>query len=390
RAPKGPIPGPEVPVSLEELEEAFEGRSLYSWSRQRLASLLVEAHGEPLHRDRAAEMLGAWTPDHGLRPGSTNRWTRGAVREDEEGYWTLDPEDPQLLGARRALRVALAEARKQKGSRRMTTARIAEIRARAAEIEERERRALEALRRCLVYGFPKQRPEQIVILDLESREMSFFEQADFAAARSCLEGYEWIGALDVRPLLTAVEFDAGLRHLAELGPPQKTTAIPGRRPLKITAEAMAKGCSNKTKPFGDEKAMRRFLAEGKTLLLKRRLAKAMESLFGLYHYCKLHGAARVTRGDVEVMIPAPWVREAETKLYKLKAQAFEHGLDIEAALGPYLFLEDPWRHSRRLEPFPLGRYRYGLMDKQGFQVEEWMVLAARLVLTQHEADGTVH
>ena len=178
--------------------------------------------------------------------------------------------------------------------------------------------------------------------------------------------------------------------MAELGPPQKTLTIPGRRPLKITAEAMIRGCSNVTKPLGHKKKMLQYLEQGKDLLLKRQLAKATRSLYGLYHYCKLHGAARVTRGDVEEWIRVPWVHRTEWTLPHLKEQAFKHGLEIEAVTGSSLSLEDPWRGSHRLHSIPEGRYSYVLTTRNGWVVHEWMILAARLVLTDTEATGLIH
>ena len=386
-----PVPGLDVPVTPAELEEAFTGAALGSWSTQRLACLLLEAHGEPMHREQASDRLSRYTPYHRLRADWPNRWTYGGVREDEDGFWTFFPDHPQVASARKALRERLTKLRAEGRPRReIEVEQRADLSAKLKARREEERRTFEALRRCLLFAFPRNRPAWIVRLDLATREMRFFEQAGFSALRSDLEPYEWIGALEVRPLLGHLGFDPGVRHLAELGPPQKTLAIAGRRPLKITAQAMIRGCSNVVKPLGDEKKMLQYLDQGKDLLLKRQLAKATRSLYGLYHYCKLHGAARVTRGDVDEMIRVPWVHRVEWTLYDLKQQAFEHNLEIEAALGPSLSLEDPWRGSHRLHSIPDGKYRYFLVTRNGGFVPEWMVLAARLVLGEAEAGSLVH
>ena len=136
--------------------------------------------------------------------------------------------------------------------------------------------------------------------------------------------------------------------------------------------------------------MRQFLEEGKDLLLKRRLTQAISSLFTLYHYCKLHGAARVVRGDLEGWIRVPWVRRSEWKLYHLMEQAFEHDLEVEAVFGASLPLEDPWRGSSRLYAVPERPGRFVLVTKYGDPIPDWMILGARLVLGDEEAAGPVH
>lgn len=181
--------------------------------------------------------------------------------------------------------------------------------------------------------------------------------------------------------------------MAEMGPPQKTLAVPGRRPLKVTAEAMVKGCSNFDKPFGDMKQMLRLLEQGKEKLVRRRMVKAMQSLFSLYHYCKLHGCARITRGDIEERIAVPWVHRVETTLWRLKKQAFELDLEIEAVLGPYFALEDSWRSAARLVPIRDGPHPLSLsliFASSGGWVDEWSILAARVVVPRSREGDVVH
>ncbi|MEM6795738.1 MAG: hypothetical protein AAF725_17315 [Acidobacteriota bacterium] len=385
QAPPEPVPGLDIPVTPAELEEAFTGSSLYSWSSQRLACLLMEAYREPMSRQLGSARLDQWTRDHRLRRDAPNRWTHGAVKEDERGSWTFDSEHRQVLSARRALRALLTTVRAEGGRRKKEEERRVEMSARAAEREAETQRAYEALRRCLLFAFPQESPRRIVKLDLASREMTIFKAADFKALRSKLESYDWIGALEARSLLTALGFQAGERHVAEMGPSQKTLAVPGRRPLKLTAEALVKGCTNFPKPFGNPKEMQRLLDQGKERLLNRRLDKAMRSLFSLYHYCKLHGAARVVRGDLEAWIPVPWVHWAEETLAKLKRRALENRLGIEAVIGPFFALEDSWRSAVRLMPVQTGPYSTALMQENGeWFFDEQFILAARLALPEDQ------
>lgn len=384
-----PMPGPEVPVTATELEEAFDRASLYAWSSQRLACLLLDAFGEPMSRQEASRRLSGYTPYHGLREDWPNRWTHGAVKEEEDGSWKFFPEHRQVGPARVALRKLLTKTRSRAPKKRLETERHAEIQAKIKVLDDEERRASEAMKRCLLFAFPQERPVWVVRLDLATRRLRFFEN-DFSGLLGELESYDFIGALEVRPLLASLGFDAGPRQLAELGPSQKSMQGPGGRPLKVTAEAMVRGCSDIDKPFEDEKKMRRYLEQGKDLLLKRRLTKAIRALFCVYHYCKLHGAARVVRGNLEGWVRVHWIRRSEWRLYHLKEQAFEHDLEIEAVYGASLSLEDPWRGASRLFAVPERPGHYVLVTRRGELIPDWMILAARLVLGDEEAAGPVH
>lgn len=385
-----PLPGPEVPVTLEELEEAFAAASLPGWSDQRLAILLMEASGETLDRQRAAELLSRWVSTHG-RFSWWRRWTNGAVLENEDGQWFWnDRQSSQVIKARKALRQRLAKVRQGPARQRPSAAEWAAMTAENETRDAAERQELESLRRCLLFAFPHRDPGAVLRLDVASREMRCFMARDFADAKADIESYDWIGALEVFALVDTLHLEVGARHLADLGPPQKTLAVyETGKPLQLSAELMIRSCSNLSQPLGDEKRMRQFLREGKEAHLRNQMVKAMTGLFTLYTYCKTHGTARIRRGHVDERLRVPWVHHVEETLHKLKARAFEQGLEIEVDIGPHASLTKPWRHTARLAVAQLGRWRYGLRWIDGWHAGGWidesMILAARLVLSQEDS-----
>ena len=170
----------------------------------------------------------------------------------------------------------------------------------------------------------------------------------------------------VRSLLTTLGFHPQDRHLAELGPPPKTLTVQRGRPLKLTPQLIARGCSHLAKPFGDVKIMMRHLEQDKWAPLKRHLFKAIQSLYGLYQYAKLQGAVRIRHGRIDRMLPVPWVHDAEHTLRDLKRKAYEHDLDIEAHLGESaVSLDAPWSNTHRLRVERYDRSRYLL------QLRDW-------------------
>lgn len=389
------LPGPEVPVTLEELEEAFTGASLSVWSDQRLAILLMEASGETLDRQRASELLSRWVSNHG-KFSWWRRWTNGAVLENDEGHWFWnDRQSSQVIKARKALRQRLAKVR-ERPTRQLPSP--AEWEAMTAQREARdaaERQVLESLRRCLLFAFPHRDPGALLRLDVASREMRFFMAKDFAEAKADIESYDWIGALEVFALVDTLQIEVGARHLAELGPSQKTMAVyETGRPLQLSAELMIRSCSNLSQPLGNEKRMRQFLRQGKEAHLRNQMVKAMTGLFTLYTYCKTHGAARIRRGHVDERLRVPWVHHVEETLHDLKVRAFKEGLEIEVDIGPHASLTNPWRHTARLVVEPLGRWSYGLRWIDGWHaagwVDETMILAARLVLSRQDSNLPVN
>jgi hypothetical protein len=95
-----PLPGPDVPLTTEELEEAFRDGYLWSWSAQRLALAVLAAHGGRMAGARVVEIMRGYTTDHSMRVSSADYWRSGAILVSEAGLWAVNPEHDTLPAAR--------------------------------------------------------------------------------------------------------------------------------------------------------------------------------------------------------------------------------------------------------------------------------------------------
>jgi hypothetical protein len=249
---------------------------------------------------------------------------------------------------------------------------------------ERRRQAhaerLARLRRVLIHAFPAKKPEAIVLLDVGRRELATFVGEEIGKAREKVLDYGIIAAVDVRSLLRTLELEPGERRLGELGPPQKTKRLNKRgRTLRITTGLLVQGSCGISRPFGDEKVLRRYLRDGKYPKLHRRLEADAKSLFALYQYGRLHGAVRLRWGFLDEKIPAPWVHRDEPTLYNLMERAQELRVPLEVVVGSAPGWTDPWSRVQRayVQKEEQG-WRWWLVDEQGYVIERDEIQLARL------------
>lgn len=375
-----PLPGPKVALKPGEIQEAFRHRNLRAWSSQRLALAVLDAHGPRLEPGRVMQILDELTDDHGLRLTVDFNRRGGAVRAQADGTWEMDAGHAALPSARRAVREQLTRARRDKERGQDPV----QIKARA---KDNERRAaaravqLARLRRVLVYGYPAGKPRAVVLLDIGRRELQTFFEADFAAVRERLAGYDYIAGLGVRALLRALEFDSGERRLGELGPPQKTVKLNrAGRTLTLTPELLIQGSCGIGKPFGDPRKTAAYLEKGETGRLKRRLESDAKSLFALYSYGMLHHVVRLTWGFLDMHFPAHWAHVDEPGLRGILREAFRTGRDLEVVAGSAPGWKNPWARARRCRVYGDERsYRYMLADEDGRAIFDDEVQLVRFV-----------
>jgi hypothetical protein len=388
KAPRLKVVRPDLapPPSLDEaltapaLGEAWRDGIPNDWSAQRVAICVLDAHGTAMHPDDVVAFVRVRGQGSRLSADAASYWRRGApVRAREDGLWELDREHDAVRSARQAVRDRIATAR-----------RWAERRPDPAVIEanrkhfERKRRAhaerLARMRRILIHAFPAKRPEAVVLLDVGRREIATFMSEELAEAKEKLDDYDIIAAVEVRKLLRALDFEPGERHLAELGPPQKTRQLNRRgRKLRITTTLLVQGSCGISRPFGDEEILRRYLREGQSTRLRRRLEADAKSLYALYEYGRLHGAVRLCWGFLDEKIPAPWVHRDEATLYHLEERAFELQVPLEVVAGSAPGWTDPWSRVRRayVEKEEPG-WRSWLLDEEGHVIDRDEVQLARL------------
>jgi len=318
----GPLPPLDEPLTVAALDEAWRHGIPGSWSAQRIAICVLDAHGKAMRPDDALAFVQERSEWSMLSAESATYWHRGApVRVREDGLWEVDREHDLVRSARRAVRERVEMVRSWAGMR-PDPAVVAERQERFKKERAANADRLERMRRVLVHAFPAKDPAAVVLLDVGRREIETFLGTEVIKANEKLADYDIIGALDVRALLRALRFAPGERRLAELGPPQKTRRLNKRgRTLKITTKLLVQGSCGISRPFGDKKVMRGYLREGRHTRLRRRLEADAKSLHALYEYGRLHGGVRLRWGFLDEMIPAPWVHRDEEWLYGLMKRA---------------------------------------------------------------------
>lgn len=381
RSDPGPLPSPDESLTVAQLDEAWREGVASSWSAQRIAICVLDAHGAAMEPDDVVAFVRARSRWSRLSADSARYWRRGAaIRVRDDGLWELDRGHDAVRSARQAVRERVAMVR-----------RWAEMRPDPAVMEanrkrfEREREAnaerLARMRRVVIHAFPAEVPEAIVLVDVGRREVRTCIGGDgIAEAKERLLDYDIIAAVGVRPLLRALGFEPGERRLGELGPPQKTRRLNKRgRTLKITTSLLVQGSCGIGRPFGDERVLRGYLRDGEETKLRRRLEADAKSLFALYQYGRLHGAVRLRWGFLDEMLPAPWVHRDEPKLRHLMSRAHELGVPLEVVIGSAPGWADPWSRGRLayVQRDDRGWWSW-LVDDQGYDIDEADVQMARL------------
>jgi hypothetical protein len=388
RPEPAPLPGPEVRLAVADLEEAWREEYLYSWSTQRVAACILDAHGRAMEpAEIAAFLTGRTRASERFFASSASRpWPRGAcVRTLEDGRWALVPNHPWVLSARQAVRGRLALVRRW-AAMRPDPARIEEN-ARAWETRRAAHAAeLARLRHVLVHAFPAAAPELVVLVDVAAREVATYGPGDFGGVRERLAAYDVIAGVGVRPLLRALGFDPGPRLLTDLGPPQKSKKLNRRgRTLKITTPLLVFGSCGIGRPFGDEGRLRAHLTAGESTKLRRRLEADAKALAAYYAYGRLHHCVRLRWGFLDERIPVPWVHRDEEGLYRLMREACESGRVLEVVWGTAPGWEKPWARARRCRVVADTPYGHRLVDDDGVVVDEADVQLARLARAGQEA-----
>lgn len=373
------LPGPETPLTLAELDDAWKGASLYSWSALRLVVSVLDAHGEPMSPAEVVAAVSKRTTTAMLTVRADYRHRGSPIDVLPDGRWTLaaEPGD-HLKKARMAVRERVAAVRQREAMRPDP----ADLERRRIEFEQ-ERAAQVAgvanLSRALLVAFPSARPQAVAVLDVGAHQVTTFVGEELAGLPSRLAAYDVLGAVDVRGLLRALDIHPGERRLAELGPPQKTKKLnKSGRLLKITTALLVQGSCGISKPFGDEKKLAEYLAKGDHLKLRRRLEADAHALHALYEFGLLHGAVRLRWGFIDEFIPAPWAHRDEPRLYDLKKSALATNTPLEVVVGTAPGWSEPWSRSRlaHVEQDASG-WRTWLVDERGVRIDETEVQRAR-------------
>jgi hypothetical protein len=383
--PPPPLPASHQRLTVAELDEAWRGdANLRGWSAQRLALAILDAHDRPMSPDEVVAFVAARTRWHRLTADPTKfRRAGAAVAIGADGAWSIVPGAPELVMARDAVRDAIE--RRRRWAPRSTPEELDASWRR----HERERAAhaaeLAALRRVIVHAFPSRAPRAAVLVDVDRRELTTLVEDELARLGPLLAPYDVLSGEGIRATLRALGVDPAERRLAELGPPQKSIQLNrSGRTLKITTAMLVRGSCGISRPFGEDKQLRSYLASGQLAQLRRRLEADARSLLALHDYGQLHGCVRLRWGLLDEVFPAPWHHHDEPTLHDLKRQAHEMSVAIEAVVGAAPGWEDPWARARWLD-VERGEREWDLMlfDELGGYVHDRDVQLARLAVAVH-------
>ncbi len=224
RPSAGTLPSPDEPLTVAQIDEAWRDGLPSSWSAQRTAICVLDAHRRAMQPAEVLAFVRArseWSP---LSADSAKYWRRGAailVRDD--GLWQLTDEHDAVRSARLAV-----------GERIEMVRRWAEMRPDPAVMEanrkrfERAREAnaerLARMRRVVIHPFPAQSPEAVVLVDVGRHEITTFMGRGRVAAVSFL----FVGASN-----ELGEFESGVT--ARLFGPAFAAVLGGVASLLVTA-----------------------------------------------------------------------------------------------------------------------------------------------------------
>jgi hypothetical protein len=380
-----PLPGPEVPLTLEELAEAWRRYVPTGFSAQRLTVSVLDAHGRTMKPEDVVAYVAERTNWKQLSVESARHWgSNAAVLVREDGLWELRSDHNAVKSARVAVR-KLVETERRSGYRQPDRAALDAMQEQREREKEEHAQELERLRRALVYIFPAGSPEAVVMIDVNQHTIESFVGSQMNEAAKRLTSYDAIAGLDVRAILRTLQFDPGARHLHELGPPQKTRTLNRRgRTLKITTELLIRGSCSISRPFGDKSKMLAYLRDGQEGKFRRRVEADAKSLLALYQYGRLHHNVRLRWGFIDETLPAPWTHWDERGLYDLMKRSAKKDVPLEVVVGSALGWEDPWSRARLAQVTKESDdWRYELFDEDGRYIYEPEIQAARLMKTNH-------
>ena len=382
-APSRPLPSQRLGV--DELELAFRNdANLMSWSAQRLALAILDAHARPMQPEEVVGFVARHTKWHKLQPGPTTfRRTGSAVAIDADGAWSIVPGASELVTARDVVRDAVERAHRQPVR---STPEQLDASMRAAEQRRRAHAdELARLRRVIVHPFPRRAPRAVVLADVEQRELVTLIDDQLANLGAHLRNYDVLCGVEIRATKRELGLDSDDLRLAELGPPQKSIRLNrSGRTLTITTAMLIQGSCGISRPLGGDKQLHAYLARGQIAQLQRRLEADAMSLFALHQYGKTHGRVRLRWGFLDEMFPAPWHHRDEPTLYHLEREAQARSMGIMAVVGSAPGWHDPWARARRLEVMwgPRAHDR-SLVDELGRVVDDRDVQLARLEAAVH-------
>lgn len=375
KAEPAPLADDSVPLTPEELDEAWRGESLQDLSKRRIVLAVLDAEGHPqAPRDVVASV--SRRASHNPVTADSPYVCRGKspVMALPDGRWTFSPHaEGELPKVRAIVRARIALHRKYP---RSTAAELEEATLRLRRERWAAGRRMERLSRALLRAVPADRPLGVALMDQRTDTIETFFPDAYPTLVERLKGFDLIAAEHVRVTLRALGFAPGARRLVDLAPPQKTLTYEGRV-FKVTTPKLIDGSCRISRPFGDEKATQRKLA-AKARGGLDRLTKDLAHLALYEEYSRLHWCVWLRMGEWAYRLPARWVHHDEVGLFGLKESAVESASQLEIVRVWSAPGDTKWSRAERVEVVELERHERVLVDAQGRRVPEMTIQRARL------------
>lgn len=370
-----PLPDDSVPLTSEELDEAWKDRSLYSVSNRRTAMAILEADGHPQAPGAVVAALNRRTTWHKLTADQPQFCRRNSpIMVLPDGRWTLRPTaEPDRRKVRALVRKLLATRRRDP---RPTEEEREAARRRYAQERWVSARRLSRLHRVVLRALPVDQPLGVAIKDLRSGAVETFWPADYPALIKRLNDFDLIAGEQIYATLRALNMTPGERRLIDLAPPQKQMRV-GQRVLKITTPKLIFGSCGIVRPFGDEKATLRRLAAGQRSGLTR-LAKDVEHLALYEEYSRLQRTVSLQQGQWKYPLLAKWVHADERGLLTLMKTALEADGLLEIVRVSAVQLGETWERAELVHVLQVDQFKRVLIDESRREVHRLLVQRARL------------
>lgn len=380
--PEPPQPGNDVPLTMDEIVATFRDRSLYGFSACRQAAAVLDARGGPMAVEEVEGVLAGMTRHRCPFGADRLRFSRNKlVTVHENGRLTLDRSSPDLGAMRRAVRKLARPAQLQR-AREERWAKDREER-KVALAEERSRQAEETsrLRLAIVRAVPgrDETPCAVSVLDVRARSMRTLVGEDLGSLPEVLEEIDVLIGLHIRETLHALGLDPDRWRLVDLKPPRKSRSINRRgRTLAITPELLISSTTGISRPLGDPSKIARYLAEGQTGKVARRLESDAKALFAFYQYGVLHNCVRLRWGFLDELYSVEWALPGEVHLGEMLRRAEVSGVPIDLVTGSAPGWAEPWSRARRCHVLGVEPWRVTVrLDGEVWRLDKEDIQAIR-------------